>query len=105
MSKLDNIKDAFHHFFPDGYVLNVEKQSSGTINNTYKINTTIGIYIVQKISHQVFGERLDALEFNYKLFLNEYEKYGLEKTGICTWAEIQDFCFMSRNASTYAYWL
>lgn len=78
---LDTIGEVFRHFFPDENVLRLEKERGGTINDTYKVYTTIGDYIIQEISCSVFGGKTDALEYNYKLFLNEYEKYGEERVG------------------------
>lgn len=42
-----------------------------------------------------------ALQLSGTKILATLPKYSY----ICTWVEIQDFCFISLNASAYAYWL
>ena len=48
-----------------------------------------------------------AIVDNGSLAVIRHQDFGkaAESFIICTWAESQDLCFMSRNDSTYAYWL
>ena len=55
--------------------MQLTKEAAGNINNTYKICTADGIYMLQEISRTVFGENVPGLESNYREFLKAYDQY------------------------------
>ena len=71
----DVISRRLHQFLPGCRILQLTKEAAGNINNTYKVCTADGIYMLQEISRTVFGENVPGLESNYREFLKAYDQY------------------------------
>lgn len=63
-----SVAKAFAHFFSGGQIHGVKVLSGGAINYTYLVSADAGIFIVQSLSAAVFGDRLCAIEENYRRF-------------------------------------
>lgn len=81
MLAADTVTRVFRHFFPNERIQRFLKESAGNINGTYRIHTADGTYILQEISHTVFGKNISGLEHNYRQFLKVYDQYGPERAG------------------------